>query len=115
MDELLSFFAYGELADIFKVADSLTNLYYDNGLGCGYQDISRTIHQRCAEDPAKCKFGAVANSLFTTHIIETMGSMTAIVNGVTTFEWQVDDELIYDQTLTIGKSAGSLLALAFDL
>ena len=32
--EIMQFLAYGELVDIFKVADSITSLYYDNKSGC---------------------------------------------------------------------------------
>ena len=43
ISEVMQWMAYGEFADIFKIADSMTNLYYDNRLGCGYADILRTI------------------------------------------------------------------------
>ena len=50
MAELLQFLAYGELVDIFKVADSMTSLYHDNRIGCGYHDIVGAVHARCEDE-----------------------------------------------------------------
>ena len=43
VSEVMQWTAYGEFSDILKIADSLTNLYYDNRLGCGYEDIMAKI------------------------------------------------------------------------
>ena len=76
--DVMKWMAYGEFADIFKVADSLTNLYYDNRLGCGYSDIMQTINNQCLKteegsDKSVCSFGNIFTNLFTSHMIETMG------------------------------------------
>ena len=129
MTEIMQFLAYGELADIFHVADSMTNLYYDNRMGCGYQQIVKTIGFHCKggdlsdlkhgkvtkEDGKRCTTGTLFNNLFTVHMFETMGSATTLVNGVKELEWDVDADYIHDQYLSIGKSAGSLLAYAYDI
>ena len=121
MTEIMQFFAYGELADIFHVADSMTNLYYDNRIGCGYQEIVKTIEKHCAGegkgnvDGSKCNYSSFFNNLFTEHMFETMGSGTTLANSIKEFETDVDQDWLYDQTLTIGKSAGSMLAYAYDI
>ena len=33
--QIMTFFAYGELADIFQLADGITTLYFDNQKYCG--------------------------------------------------------------------------------
>ena len=75
--EVMQWLAYGELYDIFKVADSMTNLYYDNRLGCGYRDITSAINKKCTETDDSgngiCTLGNYAYNLSTTHMIESMG------------------------------------------
>ena len=75
--EVMQWLAYGELYDIFKVADSMTNLYFDNRLGCGYTDIMHTISKKCKEldenEESVCGYGDLAYNLSTTHMIESMG------------------------------------------
>ena len=125
MTEIMQFLAYGELYDIFKVADSMTNLYYDNRLGCGYVDIVKTIKETCSDekedddkDGAKkkdCKIGTIFNNLFTEHMFESMGQGTTLANALKEFTLHVDKEVIHEQTLVIGKASGSLLAFAFDV
>merc|ERR1719362_607894 len=122
MTEIMQFFAYGELADIFHVADSMTNLYYDNRLGCGYQEIIKTISAHCAatdteekEDNSTCKMGTLFNNLFTVHMIETLGSTTTLANSFKELELDVEQDVIHDQMLGVGKSAGQLLAFAYDI
>ena len=118
MTEIMQFLAYGELYDVFKVADSMTNLYYDNRLGCGYVDIVKTIKEHCTEDnddDRKCAMGTVFNNLFTEHMFESMGQGTTLANAVKDFTIHVDKEVIHEETLVIGKAAGSLLAFAFDI
>ena len=110
MTEIMQFLAYGELADIFHVADSMTNLYYDNRLGCGYQDMVKTIMEKCSDEPSmkskkgkvakedgsKCKAGTFFNNLFTVHMFETMGSGTTLANSIKEFDMDVDVEYIHD-------------------
>ena len=122
MSEIMQFFAYGELADIFHVADSMTNLYYDNRLGCGYQEIVKTIADHCAktdgeskEDGSTCKMGTLFNNLVTIHMIETMGATTTLANGFKELEMDVDQDIIHDEMLSLGKAAGQLLAYAYDI
>ena len=110
--------AYGELADIFKVADSMTSLYYDNRLGCGGKDITGAIHEYCDtdnDDGKKCSYGTIFNNLFTSHLIEVMGMGTSLANAVKTFQFDVDAQLIYEECTNVSKPAGSLLAFAFNL
>ena len=118
MAEILQFLAYGELADIFKVADSMTSLYYDNRMGCGGQEIQAAIQEHCAtdnDDGKKCNAGAIFTNLFTTHLIEVMGMGTSLANALKTFELDVDKELIREEMTNIGKPAGSLLSFAFNV
>ena len=122
MSEIMQFFAYGELADIFHVADSMTNLYYDNRMGCSYQDIVKSIADHCAKtdseskvDGSTCKMGTLFNNLVTIHMIQTMGSTTTLANGFKELELDVDQDIIHDQMLNIGKAAGQLLAFAYDI
>ena len=42
-DTILQFLAYGELSDIFTVADSLSSLYFDNKEYCGETEILGTV------------------------------------------------------------------------
>ena len=89
MSEIMQFMAYGELADIFKVADSVTSLYYDNRIGCGSIDITTAIYESCAEETEdgkpKCSFGTIFSNLFTNHLIEVMGSGSTLANAVEEF------------------------------
>ena len=103
MTEIMQFFAYGELADIFHVADSMTNLYYDNRMGCGYQEIVKSIADHCAtsedgdnEDGVSCKMGALFNNLFTVHMIETLGASTTLANQFKELDMNVDADQIHD-------------------
>ena len=48
LTDILQFVAYGELADIFHVADSMTSLYYDNKNYCGEFLILSTIKGKCS-------------------------------------------------------------------
>ena len=47
--------------------------------------------------------------------METLGSTTTLANSIKEIELNVEKEYIYEQTLVIGKSAGNLLALAYDI
>ena len=114
--EIMQFLAYGELVDIFKVADSMTSLYYDNKQGCAYGDIAVVVKAICDDDadPYSCSVGRIFNNLFTLHMIETMGTSTTFANAWKEFTLDTDADVLYDETLTLGKSAGTLLALALD-
>ena len=103
MTEIMQFFAYGELADVFHVADSMTTLYFDNRTGCGYQKIVKSISEHCAksdsdevEDGSACKFGTLFNNLFTVHMIETLGATTTLMNSVKELELDVDQYTIHE-------------------
>ena len=114
--EIMQFFAYGELVDIFKVADSMTNLYYDNKQGCGSEDIRTVVTAICNdnENPDACGIGSVFNNLFQKHTIETMGQSTTMANALKEFTFDLDADVLREETSTIGKAAGSLAALALD-
>ena len=117
--EIMQWLAYGELADIFKVADSMTNLYYDNRLGCGYADIQMAIDKKCKETDengnSECGFWSYLTNLSQTHMIESMGQAATLSNALKEFHLKVDKEQIYEQTLLIGKGFGSLLAFAINV
>ena len=108
--------AYGELYEIFQVADSVTSLYYDNRLGCGYSDIVTALTDKCLEnDGAACTIWAHFDNMFQVHMIESIGQGTTLANAMKEFSLSVEKEVIYEQTLTIGKSMGALTAFAYDL
>jgi len=46
--QVMNFFAYGELSDIFTLADSLTTIYYDNQNYCGEKELYDAITNHCA-------------------------------------------------------------------
>ena len=48
-------------------------------------------------------------------MFETVGTGTTMANTIKEFNWDCDSDIIYEQTLIIGKSAGSLLAFAIDI
>ena len=97
----------------------MTNLYYDNRLGCGYKDIRKAINKKCSETDDKgnsiCSIGNYAYNLSTTHMIESMGQAATLSNAVKEFTLDVDEDQIYEQMLLIGKSMGSLLAYSYDI
>ena len=117
--EIMQWLAYGELVDIFKVADSMTNLYYDNRLGCGYADIQHAIDTKCKETgengESVCSLSNYFFNLSSVHLIESMGQSATMSNAIKEFHLKVDKDSIYEQTLLIGKASGALLAYAFDL
>ena len=67
------------------------------------------------DDDRKCAMGTVFNNLFTEHMFESMGQGTTLANALKEFTIHVDKEVIHEETLVIGKAAGSLLAFAFDI
>ena len=97
----------------------MTNLYYDNRLGCGYADIHNKISNKCLEEDdsgdSVCGYGNYAYNLSSVHIIESMGQAATLSNAVKEFTLDVDKDQIYEQMLLIGKSGGSMFAYAFDV
>ena len=81
---MLQFLAYGELADIFHVADSMTSLYYDNKQYCGEFLILATLRSACSnregEDSSGCKFMSLFHNLFVTNNIAALGAMSVLAN-----------------------------------
>lgn len=47
--EIMEFFAYGELNQVFKLADSVSSLYFDNKLYCGGQVLGEDLKHHCEE------------------------------------------------------------------
>ena len=84
MQEIMQFLAYGQLSDIFKVADSMTNLYYDNKMGCGYHEIYETVKATCASEDISCLSpGMYINNLFIDNSIETIAAFSSVAQ-----EWK---------------------------
>ena len=98
----------------------MTTLYYDNIIDCGSTDITLATRSHCAHDSGDnsenpCSAGKIFNNLFTKHMFETVATGTTMGNTMKEFEWDCDSDIIYEQTLIIGKSAGSLMAYALDI
>ena len=103
LGEISKWMAYGEFAEIFHIADAATSIYYDNSLGCGYDDILVSIKNHCETNlndngESVCSFGQVFTNMFTKRVIETMGAGTTLANAVKEFKLQVDKDLIREQT-----------------
>ena len=97
------------------MADAITSLYYDNSQGCNYKLMYNEVHNHCLQPEVSCSIGSLLSNLFTVNLIETFGSFTTLTNQVKTLEYDVDSEEIYEQTLVIGKSFGTLIAVAYGL
>ena len=97
MTEILQFLAYGELADIFHVADSMTSLYYDNKNYCGEFMILGHIKGKCgSESEGDCKFMTLLNNLFMKNVITGLGAMTVLANEFGHFSLNVDAGQFYE-------------------
>lgn len=48
VQEIMHFFAYGELNEIFYLADSASSLYYDNRQYCGASGLFASVREHCS-------------------------------------------------------------------
>lgn len=110
LTDVLQFLAYGELADIFHVADSMTSLYYDNKQYCGEFLIIATLRATCenreGSDSGGCKFMTLFHNLFVTNNIAALGAMSVLANQIGHFSLSVDADQLYEEMLSIGKNLG---------
>lgn len=74
----MQFFAYGEFSDIFKLADSLSTLYFDTRTYCGAQTIHNSLVQHCQlqtdSGASLCGPSEMFKNLSQKHLIDVMGS-----------------------------------------
>ena len=95
--------AYGELADIFHVADSMTSLYYDNKNFCGEFLIIATIKQKCtSRTDGDCKFMTLLKNLFVQNMVVALGAMSVLANQIGKFRLAVDADILHEEMLSIG-------------
>ena len=96
LTDILQFLAYGELADIFHVADSLTSLYYDNKNYCGEFMILATLRHTCTNEEGKegggCKFMTLFHNLFVTNNIAALGALSVLANQIGHFHLSVEKD-----------------------
>ena len=80
LTDIMQFLAYGELSDIFQVADSATSLYFDNKDNCGQYEIAVAVKSRCVG--GFCKFTNLLNNLFVKNLVETMGDCSVLADSL---------------------------------
>ena len=103
LTDILQFLAYGELADIFHVADSMTSLYYDNKNYCGEFLIIATIKQKCTSGTdGDCKFMTLLKNLFVQNMVVALGAMSVLANQIGKFRLAVDADILHEEMLSIG-------------
>ena len=116
LTDILQFLAYGELADIFHVADSVTSLYYDNKNYCGEFLILATIKAKCSSrTEGDCKFVTLLKNLFVKNMVVGLGAMSVLADQIGKFRLQVDSDIIHEEMLNIGKNLGSIVAYTLDI
>ena len=117
LTNILQFLAYGELADIFQVADSMTSLYYDNKNYCGEFFILATIREKCgnATKEKNCKPMTLLNNMFVKNMVAGLGACSVLADQIHKFHMQVDSEMIYEEMLNIGKNLGAIVAYTLDI
>ena len=114
ISSVLQFMAYGELSDVFTVADAVSSLYYDNKQFCGEQEIFQGIMDKCYGHQAEqCTFKTMMKNIFTTHLMEVFGACSVLTNAVMEFSFRVDADVFAEQLSTIGKNLGLLLATTY--
>ena len=97
MAEILQFLAYGELADIFHVADSMTSLYYDNKNYCGEFMILAHITNKCSDrTEGDCKFMTLLKNIYAKNMVVALGAVSVLANEIGKFRLQVDSGMLYE-------------------
>ena len=112
LTNILQFLAYGELADIFQVADSMTSLYYDNKSFCGEFMLLEVFENRCKDN---CKPLTLFNNLFVKNMVAGLGALSVLADTGRKFTIQVDGDVLYEEMLAIGKNFGSVVAYILDI
>lgn len=111
--------AYGELQDIFNLADNLSNLYFENRDFCGgekfLQSIKDACHPETDGDEHPCSGLNLFHNITSKHLMELIGCTTNLADSYQKFDIHVDEDLIYEQTLNLGKQLGMLVAFTFDV
>ena len=116
LTNILQFLAYGELADIFQVADSITSLYYDNKRYCGEYILIETFMGRCSgSHKDDCKPLTLFNNLFVKNMVAGLGAISVLADAVRQFTIQVDADVLYEEMLSIGKNFGAVVAYIIDI
>lgn len=113
---VMEFLAYGEFADIFTLADSLTSLYFDNRQYCKGADVAADLESHCkskTEDGGRpCTVGSFVKSLSSqSHLMATMGATSVLAETYRSLDVQVEADEIYEQTMQLGKQLGTLFAI----
>ena len=116
LTNILQFLAYGELADIFQVADSMTSLYYDNKRYCGEFLILETLENRCTGSfKGNCKPITLFNNLFVKNMMAGLSSLSVLASAARQFTIQVEADILYEEMLAIGKNFGEVVAYILDV
>lgn len=117
----MRFFAYGELADIFQLADSLSSLYFDNKNYCGFEVLHESVAQHCSlqtsEGKGMCSMSTIFKNLSKKHTMDVVGSVGILGESIKSFAGfgEMDSDDIYETTLTIGKQLGNIMARSIDI
>ena len=116
LTNILQFLAYGELADIFQVADSMTSLYYDNKRYCGEFEILEALSHKCSGSfKGNCKPITLFNNLFVKNMVAGLGALSVLASGARQFTIQVEADILYEEMLAIGKNFGLVVAFIIDV
>ena len=116
LTNILQFLAYGELADIFQVADSMTSLYYDNKRYCGEFLILEALEHRCTGAfKDNCKPVTLFNNLFYKNMVAGLSSLSVLASSARVFSIQVEADILYEEMLAIGKNFGEVIAYILDI
>ncbi len=113
MHSVVNFIERGELADIFNVWNDAQTLYYDNFEHCGELDIIATLQEKCQNG---CSFVDALQNVFVKNVLETLGDLSVIADGIMKLRFSgLTNDQIYEQTLSLGKHLGNVVASAFDI
>ena len=114
----MQFLAYGELKDIFQLADSLSSVYFDNKNYCGYQQLHASFAENCLKNAAngksKCSPTNVLSNLTQKHLMDVLAVTGVLGELYKTMYFDGDSQDMFEQTLEIGKQLGTLFASAID-
>ena len=85
---IMEFLAYGEWVDVFRLADSLTSLYFDNKNYCMGDSLSRDIHEHCkaTKDGRPCSIGSMFKNLSGKNLVEAMGASSVLAEAYHTLD-----------------------------
>ncbi len=77
--------AYGELQDIFKLADNLSNLYFENRNFCGGEKMFKSIKDACTPDEVAakkpCSPSNLLHNITSKHLMELVGCSTNLADA----------------------------------